>query len=540
MNPSAAQSCTLPYRRFLICKNLNGSRRSAVRTIADCKSAIQHSATLRYAGLRVRTSNALSLLAFLPLIVLTACKVGPDYHRPSALAADTVPTSFSATTNASDWKPASPAANLPRGAWWEVFGDAELDRLENLGGANNQQIAGALARFDQARASVNVQRANLFPQVELDPSYTRQRTSANQPDNGHPAGAGYTFNTFTLQLQAGWEVDLWGRVRRQVESARAQLRASSDDLESVRLALQAELAADYFTLRALDAEFDLLTRTAETYRRSLDLTVNRRKGGIATDLDVSQAQTQLRATEAQLPALQLQRAKLVHAIATLSGQSAADFELKKETREQGGIPDYPISLPSELLERRPDIASAEQRMAAANAQVGVAQSAFYPRVRLNGLAGLQSLDASTWFDWPSRFWAVGPSLQMPLFTGGLNRAQLAVARASYDETVANYRQTVLTAFQEVEDQLASGNLLNSQLKAEAAAVEAAQRTLEIANNRYKAGLVTYLEVAIAQGAALDLERTTVQLRGQKLVAAVGLIKALGGGWQAPQDQTVMK
>jgi NodT family efflux transporter outer membrane factor (OMF) lipoprotein len=519
---------------------LNGSRRSAVRTIADCKSAIQHSATLRYAGLRVRTSNALSLLAFLPLIVLTACKVGPDYHRPSALAADTVPTSFSATTNASDWKPASPAANLPRGAWWEVFGDAELDRLENLGGANNQQIAGALARFDQARASVNVQRANLFPQVELDPSYTRQRTSANQPDNGHPAGAGYTFNTFTLQLQAGWEVDLWGRVRRQVESARAQLRASSDDLESVRLALQAELAADYFTLRALDAEFDLLTRTAETYRRSLDLTVNRRKGGIATDLDVSQAQTQLRATEAQLPALQLQRAKLVHAIATLSGQSAADFELKKETREQGGIPDYPISLPSELLERRPDIASAEQRMAAANAQVGVAQSAFYPRVRLNGLAGLQSLDASTWFDWPSRFWAVGPSLQMPLFTGGLNRAQLAVARASYDETVANYRQTVLTAFQEVEDQLASGNLLNSQLKAEAAAVEAAQRTLEIANNRYKAGLVTYLEVAIAQGAALDLERTTVQLRGQKLVAAVGLIKALGGGWQAPQDQTVMK
>jgi multidrug efflux system outer membrane protein len=324
-------------------------------------------------------------------------------------------------------------------------------------------------------------------------------------------------------------------VRRQVEAARAQFAASADDLESVRLALQAELATDYFTLRALESEYNLLLRTAETYRRSLDLTMNRRRGGIASDLDVSQAQTQLRSTEAEVPAVELQRAKLLHALATLSGQPATGFSVATSSIGQTNRPPWPLLLPSELLERRPDIAAAEQRMATANAQIGVAQAAFYPRVRFDGLGGFQSINASTWFDWPSRFWAVGPSLQLPLFTGGLNRAQLALARASYDETVANYRQTVLVAFQEVEDQLASQRLLNTQLGAEAAALQAAQRTLQVANNRYTAGLVTYLEVATAQSAALNLERTLVQLEGEKLVAAVGLIKALGGGWQATAE-----
>jgi NodT family efflux transporter outer membrane factor (OMF) lipoprotein len=232
-----------------------------------------------------------------------------------------------------------------------------------------------------------------------------------------------------------------------------------------------------------------------------------------------------------LPALELQRAKLVHALATFCGQPAIGFKLASDTAQATFVPKVPVSLPSELLERRPDIAAAEQRMAAANAQVGVAQGAFYPRLVFNGLAGFQSLDAASWFNWPSRFWAVGPSLQLPLFTGGLNRAQLALARAGYDSTVAGYRQTVLDAFQEVEDQLAAQRLLQTQVEAEASAFSAAQHTLEIANNRYKAGLVTYLEVAVAQSSALALEQSVVQLRGEKLVAAVGLVRALGGGWE---------
>lgn len=462
------------------------------------------------------------------------CKVGPDYHRPPAAGTNAIPSGFSgaADTNGGQWKIAAPAAHLPRGSWWQVFGDPELSRLEVMAWANNPELAGALARFEQARAAIRVSRSQLFPQVEADPNYNRQRTSFNEPVDGRAAGIARTYSTFTFPLQAGWELDLWGRVRRQVDAAQARATASADDLEATKLALQAELATDYFTVRALDREYEVVVRTAETYQRSLDLTVNRRRGGIATDLDVAEAETQLRTADAELPALRLQRSKLVHAIATLCGQPASSFALSQETLEQVQIPEIPAGLPSQLLERRPDIAAAEQRMASANAQIGVAQSAFYPRVRFDGMAGFQSVSASSWFDWPSRFWAVGPTLQLPLFTGGLNRAQLTLAKASYNETVSAYRQTVLGGFQEVEDQLAAQQELRTQLAAESSAVEAAHRTLEIANNRYRAGLVTYLEVAIAQSAALALERTVVQLRGQELLAAVGLIKAIGGGWEA--------
>jgi multidrug efflux system outer membrane protein len=296
--------------------------------------------------------------------------------------------------------------------------------------------------------------------------------------------------------------------------------------------LQAELAIDYFTLRALDREYDVVVRTTQTFQRSLELTANRRRGGVATDLDVSLAETQLRTAEAELPALALQRARLLHALATLCGRPASDFTIANTAAQPASDPTIPAGLPSELLERRPDVAAAEQRMAAANAQVGVAQSAFYPRIRFDGLAGLQSISASTLFDWPSRFWSVGPTLDLPLFTGGKSRAQLVLSKAAYDETVATYRQTVLGAFQEVEDQLAAQRDLKTQILAENAALGAAQRTVDIANNRYKAGLVTYLEVATAQSSALTLERTVAQLQGQKLVATVGLIKAIGGGWQA--------
>ncbi len=469
-------------------------------------------------------------------VFLTSCKTGPDYHRPAPLGSTPVPSSYSTSvdTNSADWKTATPIAHVPRGAWWEIFGDGELSRLENLATTNNFDLAAALARFDQARAQINISRAQLFPQIDLVPSYNRQRTSFNQPENGRAANQARTYNTFYFPLQAGWELDLWGRVRRQVESARAQTTASADDLETTRLAVQAELATDYFTLRAVDQEYDVVVNTIRTYRHSLELTVNRRKGGVATDLDVSQAETQLKTAEADLPVLNLQRAKLLHAMASLCGQSANEFKWVRTNTETNNGPLVPAGLPSELLERRPDVAAAEQRMAAANAQVGVAQAAFYPRVRFDGVAGFQSVNASTWFDWPSRLWSVGPTLDLPVFTGGRNRAQLAFSKAAYEETVATYRQTVVSAFQEVEDQLAAQQELRNQLIAEAAAMEAAQRTVNIANNRYKAGLVTYLEVATAQSAALALERTVTELRGQKLVATVGLIRAIGGGWQAQE------
>ncbi len=477
---------------------------------------------------------AQSTIASSAMLVLAAalnsgCAVGPKYQRPAALGTNSLPPAFAGATNAGQWKAAEPSAHLPRGAWWEILADAELNRLVALATNSNQDLAAASARFAQARALVNVARADFFPQLSAAPSYTRQRTSANQPENGRAAGVGHNFNDFKIPFDAGWEADLWGRVRQQVEGARAQLAATADDLESLKLAVEVEVIVDYFALHALNAEHALLRQTVETYRRSLELTRNRRAGGIAGDLDVAQAETQLKSAEAQLPSVDLDRTKVRHALATLCGQSASTFELADKSDLPKTL-DVPASLPSELLERRPDIAAAERRMAAANASVGVAQTAFYPTLRFGGLAGLQSIDAGTLFNWPSRFWAVGPTLEVPLFTGGRNRAQLAAARAGYDATVAAYRQTALNAFQEVEDQLAAQRLISAQLEAELAALTATQRTLEIANNRYKAGLITYLEVATAQSAALEHERVTVRLKAARLNASVSLVKALGGVW----------
>ena len=333
-------------------------------------------------------------------------------------------------------------------------------------------------------------------------------------------------------------------MRREVEGARARLTASADDLESSKLAIQAEVAIDYFTLRSLDAQDQLLEETAVAYRRSLELTQNRRKGGIATDLDVSQAETQLASTEAQIPAVQLQRATFLHALAVLCGQPAPTFEvsvtrgaLAAARKAFDAGPGIPVAVPSELLERRPDIAAAERRMAAANANVGLAHAAFYPRVMLNGLAGFQSVDASTLFNWESRVWSVGPSLSLPLFTGGRNRAQLAAARAAYDATVANYRQTVLSAFQDVEDQLAAQRLLAQQARKRRtprSSPPAARWTSRM--TKYKGGVITYLDVVIAQSSALAHEQTVVQLNAQRLAASVSLIKALGAGWTADTAQ----
>jgi len=463
------------------------------------------------------------------VLLVTGCTVGPDYQRPAALATATMPAAYAgtSTTKPGKWKTAQPSAHLPRGAWWKLYNDAELNRLESLATSGNQQLAAAYANFQQARALVNVARADFFPQLSTAPGFTRQHT------NGSLSGNAATFNSFSVPLDATWELDLWGRVRRAVEGARANVTASADDLESAKLLVQAEVAIDYIMLRALEAQRHLLEETITTYQRSLALTQDRRSGGIATDYDVSLAETQLKTTEAQVPAVTLQRATLLHALATLCGQPASSFTISATRSSLTTVPVIPAGVPSELLERRPDVAAAERRMAAANAAVGVATAAFYPSLTLNGSAGFQATEAAQLFNWSSRLWSVGPSLQEPLFTGGRNTANLAVARSAYDATVANYRQTVLGAFQDVEDQLASQRLLAQQLAAETAALKAARRTLEISNTRYQGGVLTYLDVAIAQSSALTHEETVVQLSANRVAASVSLIKALGAGWHAP-------
>ncbi|MDB6036349.1 MAG: hypothetical protein JWM99_190, partial [Verrucomicrobiales bacterium] len=394
--------------------------------------------------------------------LLTGCAAGPKYERPTATTGtNSMPAAFSDKTNLNgtiEWKIAEPSSHLPRDRWWSIFNDVELNRLQLLSESNNQDLVANFARLEQARAQVNVARSDIFPHISANPGVARQRTSANQFEQGHPNGTGYTYNNFSVGLDAAWELDLWGRVRTQVQAARARLNAASDDVEAVKLAIHAEIAIDYFTLRSLDSESSLLKQTVETYARSLDLTRNRRTGGVGTDLDVAEAETQLKSAQAQIPAVELQRAKLLHAIATLCGAPATTFALEPLSAPVNGSAIIPSLLPSELLERRPDIAAAERRVAAANADVGVAKTAFYPRVLFRGFAGFQSIDAGTLFDWPSRVWSLGPSLELPLFTGGRNRAELAISRAAYLETTARYRQTVLTAFQEIEDQLAAQRL----------------------------------------------------------------------------------
>lgn len=467
---------------------------------------------------------------------LAGCAVGPDYHRPEVSVNQSLPPKFSAPdTNGIVWKIAEPAAGRPRGAWWQLFRDPELNALEALAQTNNQDLTAAAARYEQARYLVTAANAEFYPQLNAggtpNGDLTRQRTSVNEPEEGLPAGIAHTYDTFTAPIYLGWEMDLWGRVRRLSQAAHARSAASADDLESANLAVTAEVADDYFMLETLNGEYSLITNTIEAYRRSLQLTQNLRNGGAVSALDVAQAATQLHAAEAQLPAIELQRVQTAHALAVLCGESPVDFAATTNLLT-AIVPVIPPSLPSQLLEQRPDIAGAERRMAAANADVGVAKAAFYPTIKIDGLAGFQSVSFSSWFNWPSRFWSVGPSLELPLFTGGLNRANLAVAKAAYHETVANYRETVLTAFGEVEDQLAAQRLLASQQAAEHDAVIAAEQALAVANNQYQAGLVTYLNVATAQTVALGHEQSALQLEGDRLTATINLIKALGGGWQA--------
>ncbi len=459
--------------------------------------------------------------AFLgPLVLLlAACAVGPRYSRPPV----TVPPAYKETPE--NWKLAQPADQALRGKWWEIFGDSQLSALEEKIDVSNQTLKAAEARFEQARALVRLARADYYPTLTAGASVSRNRLSKNRP----LLGATTNYTDLVLPADVSYEPDVWGRVRRTVEGARASAQASAADLESVNLSLHAELAADYFTARALDAEEQLLNSTVAAYQKALELTENRYDGGIASQVDVAQAQTQLESTRSQAIDLGVQRAQVEHAIAALIGEPASTFSLRAVALK-ATPPAIPPGLPSDLLERRPDIAAAERQVAAANAQIGVARAAYFPAVMLSATGGFEGSTISNWLTGPSGFAAVGLAAVETVFDAGRRRAISEQARAAYDESVADYQQSVLISFQEVEDSLAALRLLETEAKTQDAAVAAAEHSLTLSNNRYRGGVANYLEVTTAQSAALLDERAAVEISGRRMVNTVLLIKALGGGW----------
>jgi NodT family efflux transporter outer membrane factor (OMF) lipoprotein len=454
--------------------------------------------------------------------LLSACASGPDYQRPSAAT----PAEFKEAPAAdAGWFPAAPADALDRGPWWELFGDAGLNALLPQVEVSNQNVAAAVAAYAQARALVAQQRATLFPQVTLDGSARRVGGGAST----------VTANSLQASVGASWEPDVWGALRRSVESAQASAQASAADLAAARLSAHGELAIDYYALRGADTEIGLLRDTVEGYERALTITQNRYAAGIAPRTDVLQAQTQLSGTRADLAALANQRAQLEHAIAVLIGKAPAEFSLPAATWSMA-VPTLPRVVPSELLQRRPDIAAAERAVAAANAQIGVQRSAYFPSVGLSASAGVLGARLGDLFSASTTLWSFGLSVAQTVFDAGATRARVEGAEAAHAAAVARYRQTVLSAFQAVEDQLSALRTLAGQESLRRAASEAADQTEQQLLNRYKAGQVGYTEVVTAQASALGARRTLVQVAASRQAAAIALIQALGGGWHAPPPE----
>jgi len=487
-----------------------------------------------------RLSFAASILS---LLLLTACTVGPKYARPSVATPPSYKELGTAeTVAAGSWKTAQPSDAAARGKWWETFHDPELNALEQKADTSNQNIAAAVASFFAARAVIREARSQYFPTVATNPSIMNARPSAGQfggVKSGSASASGFTLSSYTdysAPADASWEPDLWGRVRNTVRGATYAAQASSADLENVRLSAEAELAADYYQLRAQDALKQLFDATIVAYRDSLSLTQAQFKGGIGNDEAVAQAEAQLEATQAQDTNLGVLRAQYEHAIALLAGEPASTFSIPVEPLN-ASVPGIPVGVPSDLLERRPDIAASERAMAQANTQIGIAKAAYYPNVTLSATGGFGSASFADWFTWPSRFWSVGPSVAETIFDAGLRRATLQQSQFTFDQTVANYRQTVLTAFQQVEDNLAAVRILSQDIEQQDAAVQSAQRSLHEATVRYESGLDPYLNVITAQTVVLNDQQTAVNFRMQQMVASVQLIKALGGSWDVAQLPT---
>lgn len=452
--------------------------------------------------------------------LLAGCAVGPDYQRPDI---DVGAAFKEGQQTVPGWRPAQPADTAARGQWWTIYGDPLLDGLMTRLNSANQTIAQAEANYRQAQALVGVARAGFFPTVGAGAGMTRS-------GGGTSSGSASVGNQYSLTGNVSWELDLWGRLRRELESSRASEAASAADLASARLSAQAALAQNYLQLRVLDEQKRLLQATVQAYERSLTLTRNRYDAGVAGKADVAVAQTQLESTRAQLVDLEWQRGQYEHAIAVLVGTAPSQFSLPPVTFTQQ-LPEIPVGLPSALLQRRPDVAAAERRAAAANAQIGVAQSAWFPDLTLSASGGFRSGQFADWLTAPARFWSLGPALALTIFDGGAREAQIASARAAYDAQAAAYRQSVLTALREVEDYLVQLRVMAEEQQVQRRALESARESLRLTRNQYEAGLVDYLSVAVVEATALASERNAISLLGNRLIASVQLVTALGGGWE---------
>jgi NodT family efflux transporter outer membrane factor (OMF) lipoprotein len=481
--------------------------------------------------------------AFMILLFSGACVVGPKYQRPTA----PVPPAYKEqppdnSKGGAAWKPAQPNDGTVRGKWWEIYNDPQLNALEEQVSISNQNVLAAEAQFREAKDTVRIVRSGLFPTVTALPSIVNSRTSSTLSSNGLINSASGVRTTYNLPVDVSYQADVWGSIRRSVSASAAAAQVSAAQLENARLIFQSELAQDYFQLHGADSDQDLLERTVKSYEQYLQLTKNRYNGGVASGGDVAQAEAQLDTARAQLIDLGVARAQFEHAIAILIGKSPAALSISSAIIKSPPPP-IPVGVPSELLERRPDIAAAERQMAAANEQIGIAKAAFYPALLLSASGGLESTSFLNWISWPSRFWSVGPQLAETLFDAGKRRAQLAQTQAAYDFTVAGYRQTVLTSFQQVEDNLAALRVLANEASAVDDAVRAAERSLQISTDQYKAGTVSYLQVITSQAIALQDERTAVDVLTRRMVASVHLVEALGGGWDAstlPTEQKLIK
>jgi len=474
-------------------------------------------------NLNLPATRAKALVLMLPLL-LAACAAGPDYVKPTA----ETPAAFKEQAG---WKIAQPADTQIPAKWWELYHDPLLNALEEQVNISNQTIAQAEAQYRQSRALVQGAEASYYPTVSANAAHTRSRSPGTTSASGAAIGP-TTSNQLTID--ASWEPDLWGRVRRTVESNQTSAQASAADLQAARLSVQAQLAQDYFQLRDLDADRQLYDKTVEDYKKSLELTRNQYKAGTVPKENVVLAETQLRTTEAQAIDFDVQRAQMEHAIALLVGKPASTFSIVANPTFDTAVPAIPLGVPSALLERRPDVASAERLVASANAKIGLAKSAYFPALTLAATGGYQSSSFANWISLPNRLWSVGPSLAQTLFDGGALRAATASAVASYDASVAGYRQTVLTGFQEVEDNIAALRILEQEAKKQDEAVQLSRRSVELTLNQYKAGIVAYLDVITVETTALTNERAAVDLANKRLSASVLLIKALGGGWDAAQ------
>jgi outer membrane protein, multidrug efflux system len=460
-------------------------------------------------------------------LCLAGCAVGPKYQRPPI-------QSPPAWKTEGPWRESAPKDAIPKGAWWEIFHDAELSGYEQQLLQANQSLAAARDRLDQARSLARVASAGLLPTLSADPGASRNRYSGNRPESSTPE-IPLTQSVYQIPFALNYEVDLFGRARKTLQAANASLQGTAADLQNVQLVLTAELAADYFSLRELDSEYQVVQESVKIQQQGLVLVNHRHQGGIASGLDLAQQQTLLDSTVTQLYLLQQQRAQFEHAIAVLTGNAASTFSISVAPL-LAVPPPIPLGIPSDLLERRPDVATAERSMAQTNALVGVAKTAFYPQFTISGGGGFQSITLGSLISAPSAFWSLGGDLLQPIFNGGRNRATLAGAKSAYDESVANYRESTLVAFQQVEDGLSGLNSLSRAAESQNAAVADAHRALDIANDRYVGGLTTFLDVITSQSVLLTNERLSTQLLGQQMVTSVYLVKALGGSWDASAIQ----